>query len=81
MPAAQLVDALEIGVTQEARAAGKGALAGSRRETSRLDIMLRDIMIRNIMLPNIMIRFSGHTGGRSDSEFQIAISRWLRQHG
>ncbi len=76
MPATQLVHALEIGVTQEACAARKGALAGSWRETPR-----QEIMIRNIMLRNIMIRFSGHTGGHSDSTFQIAISRWLRQHG
>jgi len=64
MPPSQLVDTLEIGVTQEARAAGKGALAGSRRN-----------FLATSPRQNVMVRFSRHTDGHSDSKFQIAISR------
>jgi hypothetical protein len=69
MPPPLLVDALEVGVTQQARAAGKGDLAGPRFDGSgssgsRFDTPRPD---------DIMIRFSRHTGSHSDSKFQIAI--------
>ena len=62
MPPPQLVHPLEISVTQQPRAAGKGALAGSRRDARR---------------HHFLIRFSGYTSGHSDSKFQIVISRSL----
>jgi hypothetical protein len=60
MPPPLLVHTLEIGVTQQPAAPGKGGSVGSRRDTPWLDIM---------------VRFSRHTGSHSDSKFLIAISR------
>jgi len=68
----QLVHTLEVGVTQQPRASRERALAGSRYDAPR-----HNIMLRNVMLRNLVVRFSRHTGSHSDSNFLIAISRSL----
>ena len=57
MPPPQLVYPLEVGVPQETSIAGKTSLAGSRLDPS---------------IRFSSVRFSGHTGSHSDSEFHIA---------
>ena len=68
MPPSLLVDTLEVSVTQQARAAGKGALAGPKFDRPRFDGSRL-----NTPRHDIMIRFSRDTGSHSDSKFQIAI--------
>ncbi len=63
MPPPLLVDTLEVGMTQQARAAGKGTFPASRLDTPRHDLPGH----------SRMIRFSRHTVSHSDSKFQIAI--------
>jgi hypothetical protein len=54
----QLVDTLEVGVSQKPRVAGKGGVAGWQNDAPR----------RNGLLRNIMIRLSRDTGGHGDSK-------------
>ena len=68
MPPPLLVDTLEVRVTQQPRAARKGAFADPRFNRQTLDGSRLDTSRHSIM-----IRFSRHTVRHSDSKFQIAI--------
>ena len=74
MPPSLLVHTLEVSVTQQARAPGKGDLSGSKFARPRFDGSGPNGSRFDTPRPDdIMIRFSRDTGSHSDSKFQIAI--------